>query len=544
MSELWRNTIITTDEHDAILADMSAVLDEYNYDYTRAALNYIIQIWADSKEELISKFKTHPKYLKGKFMIVFDRDYNREVDFLEADLFKTWLLSNAHASILGGSDRDLSNCLDRILSDKYLSVPTEMAEYFSQNYHNIHIHSGEKITRAVNKVCVYFGLDKIKKMETNSVTGRERDVGYNFRFARYADAMSPLSIKCHTVLSINPLDYLTMSFGNSWASCHTIDKENIRGMPNNYEGCYSSGTISYMLDETSMVLYTVDSDYMGDRYWAQPKINRQMFHFGNEKLIQGRLYPQSNDGCGDTYKPYREIVQRLIADMYGFPDRWKTYRDTDVIESYVISSGTHYRDYTHYSDCTISRIRNSENEDSLKIGCDPVCIHCGQSHDRQESIQCDDCSYKYYCEDCGVALREDQVAWVDGDAYCDDCATTCDCCLESVRVRDTTCARSRRGCTILVCQNCLEDSFVYCEGCNKYFPDDCVSYIESVNENVCPDCLEYGFTLCRDCLEYYPNDSITEDEIGECRCEQCEAERQEQIAELEAEGVPRIQFGR
>ena len=165
---------------------------------------------------------------------------------------------------------------------------------------------------------------------------------------------------------MNPLDYLTMSFGNSWASCHTIDKTNKRRMPNSYEGMYSSGTVSYMLDKPSMVFYTVDAAYEGKDFWHEPKINRQMFHWAEDKLVQGRLYPQDNDGNGGAYTPYREIVQKIMSEIFEFPNLWTVSKGTDAASKYVVSEGTHYRDYESYSNCTLSRPKGSENEEYFR----------------------------------------------------------------------------------------------------------------------------------------------------------------------------------
>jgi hypothetical protein len=193
--------------------------------------------------------------------------------------------------------------------------------------------------------------------------GYNKHPDYNREFAKYADALNPLVIKRHTILSLNPLDYLTMSFGNSWASCHTIDKENKRNMPNSYQGQYSSGTMSYMLDATSMVFYTVDKSYEGIEYWTQPKINRQMFHYAEDKLVQGRLYPQDNDGCQNEYTGYRNLVQEIIAQVLEVPNLWSLKIGTNAAGRYIYTRGTHYADYCYYDNCSLSTLKGSENED-------------------------------------------------------------------------------------------------------------------------------------------------------------------------------------
>jgi hypothetical protein len=98
------------------------------------------------------------------------------------------------------------------------------------NIGNVKISKGTKTSRAFNKVCTNYGVDKWNQ--------------YNKEFAKYADMVSGKERLLKFFISVNPLDYLTMSFGKSWASCHTIDKKNYRRMPGGYSGQYCNGTMS------------------------------------------------------------------------------------------------------------------------------------------------------------------------------------------------------------------------------------------------------------------------------------------------------------
>lgn len=382
--------IITEDERKSLLKDMEHLLDEYDYDYTDEALNKIINTWAENKADLITAFKKHPNYLKGKFMIAFNHDYVRSVDTMGIRAFESWMLNRDNALAVR---EFMPEEMREYVIDNNLFLPSEifgllrnMEEYqsqyitagqagdFNKAYANINACEGQKLSRAMNKLLTYVGYNKLPD--------------YNREFAKYADAINPLQITRHTILSVNPLDYLTMSFGNSWASCHTIDKTNKRNMPNSYEGMYSSGTVSYMLDKPSMVFYTVDAAYGGKDFWHEPKINRQMFHWAEDKLVQGRLYPQDNDGNGGAYTPYREIVQKIMSEIFEFPNLWTVSKGTDAASKYVVSRGTHYRDYESYSNCTLSRPKGSENEEYFIVGHAPICIKCGYEHDKQGNISC------------------------------------------------------------------------------------------------------------------------------------------------------------
>lgn len=491
--------IITMEERNYLLDNMECLLDEYDYKYTTDALSEIIDEWSSQKAGLIEAFKKHPNYVKGKFMIAFDADYERTIDKHASNAFTTWLMismrdikDNFPQEVKDRTDYGdylpwgIFRFIDNLYKYAERCVSEETARHLNEICPEIHAHAGQKTSRVVNKLLCYLGFDKVD--------------GYNREFAKYADSLSPLTIKRHTVLSLNPLDYLTMSFGNSWASCHTIDKKNKRRMPNNYSGCYSSGTISYMLDPSSMVLYTVDAAYNGNEYWTQPKINRQMFHYGEEKLVQARLYPQDNDGADSVYTPYRNIVQDIISTIFGFPNLWTLSKGTESASRYISSYGTHYRDYYHYSNCSLSRVKGSENDDNIIVGARPICVNCGERHGNETNINC--CGYAR-CADCGCQLDEEDVIEIDGETYCCNCCHWCDRCDQYVH-EDTTWIEGYGN----VCADCLERDFMHCEICDNYEREDEMTWIECEDRYVCYTCLGRYYSYCEDCGEYYPDDEM------------------------------------
>lgn len=385
--------MITDQERNELIQAMRKLLEEYNYPYEVYALDTIIDEWANQKADLIEAFKRHPKYIDGKFMIAFDSNYEREFDKNAVINFADYLEHNVMGWGVGTLPEDINQqridenkCYlpDRLyLFFAYLTsyinsrtISEETAKLLEEIIPQIHPHPGEKSSRVINRLCTYLNYHK--------------HPAYNREFAKFADGLNPLMIKRHTVLSINPLDYLTMSFGNSWASCHTIDKQNKRGMPNDYSGCYSSGTVSYMLDKVSMVFYTVDAAYNGNEYYNEPKINRQMFHYGEDKLVQGRLYPQCNDEDTDTYKPYRNIVQDIMSVIFDFPNLWICKKGVENIRDYVFTTcgATHYEDYFQFNACSVSLIKGRENEQRFNIGAEPICIECSCRHNTTDNINC------------------------------------------------------------------------------------------------------------------------------------------------------------
>jgi hypothetical protein len=273
--------------------------------------------------------------------------------------------------------------------------------------------------------------------------------------------------------------------------------------------------MSYMLDGTSMVLYTVDASYDGNEYWNEPKINRQMFHWGEDKLVQSRLYPQSNDSNGEAYTPYRNLVQEIIATIFDFPNLWTIKRGTELMTKFVASYGTHYRDYYSFENCVMSRRKGIDNDNYIVVGAEPICIECGDEHDRSDSINC--CHpNRIECEDCGCLIDPDDAIYIDGYYYCRDCCSYCDCCGEWHRGETTYVDNDRQ----YVCEACLDEYYHYCEECEEWHDRDDCTWVDSANGYVCNDCLEKYYSICDDCDEYY-RDGLTRTEDGRYVCNDC-----------------------
>lgn len=299
----------------------------------------------------------------------------------------------------------------------------DFAKVVNQYFPEAKASAGTKCSRIITKICKMLGVNT------------ESD--YNPEFTKFADATNPLAIKRHTVLSINPMDFWLMSNGNSWNSCHDIWKDRPRDQGNstNYHGCYCSGTESYMLDGASFVFYTVDKAYNGNQMEMQRKVQRQMFHIGEDKIFQIRLYPLDNaDGkddqeVTDTYREIREIVQRLIAEAAGAINLWKVEKGVSNVSDMISGSGTHYNDYDYNSNETVSYWKGNGvlDYETIYVGHDPICPNCGEEHEESDWLCCSDCrEEKHYCNDCGCLIDRDEEIEIDGEYYCRDCVEWCD----------------------------------------------------------------------------------------------------------------------
>lgn len=508
---------ITQEQKNYLATNIKKLLEEYKYEYSEEAINKIITTWAENKKQFIETFKKHPHYVENEFCIAFEQDYKRTFDTNAVKEFKDYLLDIApyqrstlpeeiiEQIIIDNTNflpRELYNLIDGLqycISQNTLTQ--EEAERFQRVIPQVRPKNGEKTSRFINRLLNYLKYNQHEN--------------YNKEFAKFADAINPLTIKRHTIISVNPLDYLTMSFGNSWSSCHTIDKKNIRHMPNGYEGQFSSGTISYMLDPSSIVVYTVDKEYNGKQFWAEPKITRQMFHYDTNTLIQGRLYPQSNDnGSDETYEQLRHIMQQTISTINEFPNLWKLEIGPSQIRPHVVTFGTHYEDYLHFYNCTISTRKNEENT-KLIIGHEPICIMCGEEHDEGSNIN--HCAVAK-CESCGRILGEREIYYVNEETYCRDCVAYCTECDNWVLNDDRLYYVDSEN--RWICEDCFNEHYVRCTCCNEIIRrDDAYSYCDNY---YCESCYEDTFMECESCYKIFDKEDLKYyEKYDQFLCEQC-----------------------
>lgn len=470
---------------------MIKVLDTYSIPWGDSAIDKIINIWADNKAPLIELLRHHPNWNDEKCYVAFDQNVKGQTDDKKIYNFIDWVMCITYRT----------NAISELRYYKEQLLDSEMAEMIKQSYPEIKgIAAGQKTSRAVNKLCKLLGVDKRSD--------------YEREYAKYSDAINPLDVVRHTILSVNPVDYLLSSNGNSWSSCHTLDKNN----PNGYSGCHCSGTMSYLLDGTTMVYYQVDKEYDGNDLEFEPKIIRQLFHYKDGILVQGRLYPQCNDGKNSLYTPIRAQIQKIIADCLVAPNLWRKKGGTSACCSVINSEGTHYRDYECQSECSVSRIvkmipKGRVDNRKMTVGHDIYCTKCGDYHDMESTLLCEDCydtygdSGSHRCCDCGDRYDEDEMYFINGRWYCCDCSSYCDHCNKRVPNSEIN---YYSDLNMDLCDSCREEDFTECDCCGKIRNDEDITYVESTDEYVCNHCLEEKYTYIESERDYFPNERVKE----------------------------------
>ena len=483
-----------------ILQDaITEVLDKHGKEYEYTEISSLIDRWSDSKKSLIEKMRKHPNWNEEAFAVIMTTDEIRDIEPKEArNVIKDMLNYAENNNIVIPDDIQRSIEILRCYTSQF--IDTDMKEILQQE--KLKTNEGQKVSRLLNSLFKKAGLDKLPE--------------YNKLYAKVADAFNPLVIKRTSVLSVHPCDYLHMSYGTGWESCHNID-----------DGCYMAGTLSYMCDEVSLIFYTINNDYSGNEYYNQRKITRNVFCYSDTMLMQSRLYPNNAE---DKKTQYREIVQRIFSVCDNIPNLW-IKKNYESLDDYCKTHyhARHYADYIYSTyQANISLQKDFQLNDRMVIGSTCYCLTCGGEIDEERNLYCDDCSIStVYCNECGESINEENVYIIDGEYYCRDCVSYCDRCDEYVL--NTTDV----GNYYCVCDDCLENHYTQCDDCGSWIDEDEAYSISNGIKYVCSDCIE-GYVYCEDCGEYYNAENCTyiegEDRYicGDCysdnyfRCEECE----------------------
>ena len=394
--------LLSNEKKAELLKEMKDLLDQENYHYTHDALEKIIEKWHAQKGSLIEMFSKHENY-NGNYQIVLNEKYYRDIDKKVVYESLEELINYIHVDNRNNIYKMLKEYKNNYNFTQYITETQEEIYNAYLQDTNISFRKGQKTSKQLRKLLLSF--EEIKN-----------DPDFEKVYAQLSDAINPLQVERYTILSIHPMDYLKMSYGYNWDSCHHIGNR----------GCYSSGTISYMLDDISFIMYTINNNEDITKPHAARKITRQVFAYDKYKLLQSRLYPQANDyneNAKAIYQQYREIVQRAVTKMIDRPNYWINKKGTSHCREMVYNNGTAYSDWIYYDLCNISyNASNKENMNQEKINIceEPICIYCGYTHDTQENISC--CNAGTPCEYCGEYHNEEDMIYCEdnGCYYCDE----------------------------------------------------------------------------------------------------------------------------
>ena len=395
--------------------------------YTEKGVRANVNAWMNNKQGLFDLLRKHPNWNEEAKAIVFTNEEIRMPNKNDYEYFFNEMIYAAQCNpdiwenILKNRNENafhfnynIKNVLNFFRS--YIFEPNiseANVDSFKTNYievaEAIHLSAGQKTSRVLNRLFKFCRINELPE--------------YNKLFAKLSDSINPLTTTKISVLSVNFIDYLLMSNGNSWSTCQTI-------VPHECcDGIYKAGTVSYANDKLTMVYYTIDKNYEGTDFCLEPKITRQLFFYKNNLLVQERLYPKTHDNDNTAsdislVSQYRNVVENIIAVCENKPNFWEK-TDVDICAT---SDSFMYRDWDHFSHW-VYKIKDEDCPKRITVGSTSYCFRCGEERnnddeDNARELYCCDCKYYVRCDHCGEEINtryRSNYTRINNKIYCFDC---------------------------------------------------------------------------------------------------------------------------
>jgi len=311
------------------------------------------------------------------------------------------------------------------------------------------------------------------------------------------------------VLSINPLDYLLVSAHTTgWHSCHNYDT-----------GEFRVGSMSHMIDETSIVAYTyrkTDKIVNSDDYEYPVKEWRQMIYFDlqNAIAVHSREYPNNN---AIYNQQARKLSAKILADYHQKEYNWivtfeerekglkneeetlSSIKDCDFNCSYHlygIGLG-----YLGDKPTSYIQLNNDRIEPDIVFGSNFHCLHCGNIMEEDndncdsENFLCFGCLNIFHCYECGSKQNLADEHFTPRDhSICEFCFNeyyfTCSDC-------NTVNSTDNESDTKELCYTCYLKHNFKCEICsNIYSSDEVTKFNDKI---ICTECFDEHYKECNGC---------------------------------------------
>ena len=263
------------------------------------------------------------------------------------------------------------------------------------------IPQGTKIMRAIRKVLEYYSFP------------------YMDSFNKWRDDISVINtdkeIDAELVLSINPIDFITMSDNKSgWTSCMSwID-----------DGAYSTGTIEMLNSNVAIVAYLRNpQSFMYNNLEIPNKSWRTLAFIHKDIILIGKHYPYQSEVLT---KIVLDKIQKMVRENIGWKYQYRNQCYYDMLNSY---DNVYIREYfqrmelghriytymnvmyndiieDHYIDYWCCRNYVKKNL-YLNLSGPATCMCCGMPIDLDKTNNistskkyCDNCEKKYQCAGC------------------------------------------------------------------------------------------------------------------------------------------------
>lgn len=443
--------------------------------------DYLLRFWREAKSEYLYDLMGQELILSKKFT------YERETDELIEELEN---LASEHRWFYSTLHENLRKALGAVYEHYLWTFPTEdnqdffnavrswgTADYLLDNRVDtkvqcviggkpLKINSGEKIMRALRKICQALAAAGYPDLNADLEELR----------LDHSRIFNQKTVSGELCLSIHPLDYATASDNdNGWSSCMSWQEE----------GCYRLGTVE-MMNSPMVICAYLKSDVQQMRFngyeWPSKKW-RAWIIVNKDAILCNRNYPYTNDNLA---KECINWVAELAKENLGweFTEEIKPasdwYDDEHQIEFIY---GTNFM-YNDFRDDMWLAVNKNLKHGSHYINYSGVanCMNCGEEipwEGEQDSstLCCLSCRNVRFCDECGDSISDSDEYYYgpNEELLCPDCYS-----------------RLVTHCKVCNTDFYAEDSIhVYVPINSKLFseltnlPEWCAPHCE---QNLCPDC--------------------------------------------------------
>lgn len=294
----------------------------------------------------------------------------------------------------------------------------------------------------------------------------------------YSERIQKDKISGYFVLSVDPLDYLSLSENTyKWKSCL------------NLQGEYRGGTLGYMTDYSTVVAYLTTNEptklphFPNDVPWNSKKL-RFLLHFNTDltAVAMSKIYPYDSEELAEI--AWEKIRRTFPSTNYWEYPTWKEDGEDAFNEEITLWADSDFRGYNDIDRCNTHGLYRFNHKKiyihDICVGEATYCLSCGNRVYDSETMYCLDCGDSVLCEFCEDKYPKDQCNFIDGNWVCPDCFSelfrTCYVCDRTVHINDFN---SEFG----MCDDCAE-RYEYCDCCGE------LCEINDMTDGLCQYCYE------------------------------------------------------
>lgn len=418
----------------------------------------------------INKIKMY-KLLGNKLIYQVPFEYNKSQDELSEQLSNLICCSNfpnklydwlhSHSDVFPNNLKEVisSCCRHYILASD--EIRDNIKFKLEGEKKTFQVQKGQKPIRVLGRFLTYCkNIDDVDKV----IQAYEE-----FRLT-HSMILNDKTIKGNIVISIHPLDFMTMSDNNSnWQSCMSWKDS----------GCYHVGTVEMMNSNNVLCCYIENEEpyYFSDKHEEEYKWHnkkwRQLVYFTKDIIVSGKSYPYHNDEISKALIGIiRDLARKNLGWTYSFgPELYKDM--AHITGSYSMRRA---KGYIHYKDMRKHNIifdsKGMYNDMLNSNHINYWCVRNKVKHNKVISY-----SGKAPCLCCGEPVIYDTEYYYDynerygncGSTVCTDCLDNfrCDICNENYPNEKHYDIYLENGKQVKICERCIKNYIRKCPDCGK-----------------------------------------------------------------------------